>query len=371
MKSWKDDPRSATNPLFNDNKLKLGLFALNSGSQVMTLAPERYITDWDRADQTAAMMDRLGVEAMVSAMGWMGVPEDEPFTWTSALAARHAHIALIATFHMPLMHPSFVARASVTVDRVSAGRFGLNVVAGFNPDTFAAFGCRGVPADERYDHAAEYMELLKKLWTSEEHFAFEGRYFNLPKVRCNPLPVQKLPPVMNAGISGRGQDFACKYADMVFTLLEADMDDARAQIAHYKRRAREQFGREIQVWTQGYIVIRETRREAEDFLNYYAGEMADHQRIEAWLKALKMTADPHEDPARRARLYAGWAAGAGTRMVGTAQEVAKQLGALSDIGLDGMIWNTIEPETLLDHAGRALLPALEASGHRRARQQAS
>ena len=359
-----DDPRSATNPLFNDNKLKLGLFGLNAGAQIMSLAPDRYVGDWDRVDGIAATVDTLGLEAMVSLMGWMGDTELEPFSWAAGLTARHSNFCAISTFHMPIMPPTFVARAAATIDRISHGRYGL-IVAGFNPHTFAAFGAKALPHDGRYEHATEFMELLRKLWTSEEHFSFEGQYFNIPRVRCNPLPIQQLPPIMNAGISGKGQDFACKYADLVFTLLEPDRDAARAQIAHYKKRAREEFGREVQVWTHGHIVIRDTEREANDFLDYYAVEHADRDRIAEWLKALNVADATHDDPEKLKRLHSGWAAGAGNRLVGTAEQVAEELGRLSDIGLDGIIWNTIEPETLLGHVASGLLPALEAMGYRK------
>lgn len=363
MKSWKDDPRSETNPLFNANKLKFGVFGLNSGHQIMTLAPDRYVADWDRTDACSAVADRIGIEAIVSLMGWLGNPEHEPFTWAAALSARHRNPSFVSTMHMPLMHPTFVSKAAATIDKISNGRFALNMVAGFNPNTFAPFGGVLMNHADRYDYAAEFMDLLFKLWTEESHFAFKGRFFDIDKALSDPKPLQKFPPIMNAGTSGRGMQFACKYADLVFTLLEPDMDDARAQIAEYRRVAREDYGRDIQIWTHGYTVIRDTTEEAEAFLNHYAVEHADNATIAGWLKALG-AASQSDDPVKLARMNSHWAAGNGTRLVGTPDQVAERMSELSSIGLDGILWNTIEPENLLDIVGRALLPRLEANGVR-------
>lgn len=367
MKSWKDDPRSETNPVFGESKLKLGLFGLNSGDQIKTLAPDRYVADWNRSDSAMARLDEAGLDIMVSLSGWLHSPELEPLTWAAALGARHPGPAVMSTLHVQLFHPVFVARAAATADLVTRGRFGLNLVAGFHPGTFAPFGTQVEDHEARYAHAAEFVDLLKQCWSADAPFDFAGRFYNGKNIFLRPQPIQTFPPLMNAGMSGRGRDFACKYADMVFTILEPDLDAAQAQIQSYKRHAKEQFDREVQVWTHGHIVIRDTEKEAEEFLDYYAGKHADHESIAKWLAMLGASAPPTTDPVKLARLNRGWAAGSGTRLVGTADQVADELKKLSDIGLDGIIWNTIEPENLMKYVARDLLPRLEANGIRKPR----
>ena len=370
MKSWKDDPRSETNPVFGDSKLKVGLFGLNSGDQIKTLAPDRYVADWARCDAAMKALDQTGLDIMVSLSGWLHSPELEPLIWAAALGARHPGPGVMSTLHVQLFHPVFVARAAATADLVTNGRFGLNLVAGFHPSTFAPFGTQVEDHEARYAHAAEFVDLLKQCWSAEAPFDFSGKFYNGKGIFLRPRPVQSFPPIMNAGMSGRGKDFACKYADMVFTILEPDLADARAQIAAYKQHARDQFDREIQVWTHGHIVIRDTEKEAEDFLDYYAGQHADHVGIAKWLKQLGASAPPTTDAMKMARLNRGWAAGSGTRLVGTADQVADELKKLSEAGLDGIIWNTIEPENLMKYVARDLLPRIEANGLRKPRLRA-
>lgn len=365
MKSWKDDPRADSNPLFNDNRLKIGVFGLNSGHQIMTLAPERYTADWPRTNDVAAIVDDCGIEALVSLMGWIDHVEHEPFTWAAALGARYANPAVISTMHMQLMHPTFVAKAAATIDAVTQGRFAINVVAGFNPATFAPFGAKVEDHETRYAHADEFMELLFKIWRSEDKFSFSGRFYDVKDVRSTPKPIQQFPPIMNAGLSGRGREFACKHADLVFTLLDEDADTARTQIAEYKRIARENYGRDVQVWTHGYPVVRDTRKEAEDFVRYYTVDQMNKPAIEGWVKALGAAAPAGTDPVVIEKLHSHWAAGNGSRMVGTAEDVADEMARLSSLGLDGILLNTIEPERAVGAVAREVLPRLEAAGVRR------
>lgn len=362
MISWKDDPRANTNPVFNDNKLKLGLFGLNTGSNIMTKAPDRYVASWPRTNVTSVALDYCGLEVMCSLMSWLPTPELEPFTWAAGVAAITTHPMVLATMHMPLNHPVFVARAAATIDQISGGRCGLNLVAGANPATFAPFGVKMEDHETRYAHAAEWVELLKRLWTATEPFDFQGQYYQAKRALSLPKPVQSMPVLMNAGTSGRGQQFACKYADLVFTHPDPDDNVARVQLAEIKQFAQREFGRDVQVWTHGYTIIRDTEQEAEDFLNYFAHDHADHEAVSKWTAAIGAAA---QDPSIAWKYKRHWAAGGGTRVVGTPDQVADRLRQLSDIGFDGIMLNSIEPERLARGLATDLLPRLEQMGLRR------
>ncbi len=356
-----------TNPLFNDNRLKLGVFGLNAGHQIFSTAPERFLADWDRADVAVGMADRLGLEVAVSLMGWGRAVELEPFTWAAALGARYPNIAVIATMHVQLMHPAFVAKAAATIDRVTGGRFGINLVAGTSPDTFGTFGAQLEDHETRYDHAAEFIELVDRFWESQDPFDFDGRFYQIKNSVSQPKPVQRRPAIMNAGLSGRGRDFACKHADIIFTHVSDDRDAAQAAIAGMRSYARETYGREIQVWSHGYAVIRETEQEALDFLDYYAVQNADRPAIEKWVATIGANAAPDLTPEERWKFDRHWGAGGGMPLVGNPEQVAQALANLSDVGLDGVLLNSMEPETMLGHLGAGVLPRLEAAGLRKPR----
>jgi FMNH2-dependent dimethyl sulfone monooxygenase len=362
--SWRDDPRRATHPLFNDNRLKLGLFGLNAGTQAMTLAPGQYVADWDRCSAIVGIADRLGLEAMVSLVSWGAKPELEPFSWATGLGALHRNPAFVSTMHVQLNHPTFVAKASATVHAVTHGRFALNIVAGTNPDTFRAFGAPMEDHETRYAHAAEFMDLLKRLWTEDAPFDFSGRFYQIPKAVSLPKPSLGLPPIMNAGTSDRGQHFAAKYADLVFTHVESEMDDARVQLAAIKELARREYGRDVQVWTHGYAVVRDTQADADAFLQYYAVDHADTERVARWVKTLGENAQS-QLAADKWKVARNWAAGGGVDLVGTPESITEKLRALSRAGLDGILLKSIEPEHMLERFGRDILPRLEQAGLRK------
>jgi dimethylsulfone monooxygenase len=350
-----------TNPLFNDNSLKLGLFALNSGGTMMTLAPDRFTVNWDRCDEAMRLASSAGFEVMVSLATW-DRPEFEPFTWTAALGARHPKVATITTLHVQLMHPTFVARAIATADHITKGRTSINIVAGSNPATYAAFGMPFEDHEARYAHAEEFMELLYLLWSSEGPVSYEGRFYKVKDALCQPKPLQGRPAIMNAGTSERGLDFAAKHADIVFTHLpDGDLEATKKLTAHCKSVAFSKYRRKVQVWTHAYVVMRETQAEADAFLHYYAVENADRPRVEAYTKTLSQSGDGKTESWKFAR---NWAAGGGIALVGTPETVARQLIALNKAGVDGILLNSTEPERMLATATRDLLPLLDQAGVR-------
>src|SRR5690606_5273363 len=126
------------------------------------------------------------------------------------------------------------------------------------------------------------------MWNEEEEFDFSGEFYNVLRGASMPKPLQRpRPPIMNAGGSPRGMRFACQHADMCFAILTSnDPDECRKQIDEYKNTARNEFGREVQVWTYCPVVQRDTRAEAERYLNHYAVEMEDTASVDAWSAGL-------------------------------------------------------------------------------------
>ena len=90
------------------------------------------------------------------------------------------------------------------------------------------------------------------------------------------------PMIVSAGSSDRGRDFAAGNSDMMFTGIHAAVDDVASDIADLKARVKT-HGREIGMFTNCYVVCRPTRKEAEDYHDYYALEMADTAAVETLL----------------------------------------------------------------------------------------
>jgi alkanesulfonate monooxygenase SsuD/methylene tetrahydromethanopterin reductase-like flavin-dependent oxidoreductase (luciferase family) len=367
--------RAATNPIFNDNRFKLGLFCHNSSVIQMSTAPEKYSPSWPRSLELARLADAIGLEVIVSFAGWRGAyPDDprhcshreyEPFTWAAAMAAVTKYPAIIGTFHAQLTHPAFVAKAAVTIDHITGGRAGLNVVAGSSRLGFGQFGQSIEDHDTRYEHTEEFVAVMKKFWAAEEEFDFDGRFIKVRHGISVPKPIQKPhPAIINAGVSERGRRFAARHADIALTHLHGDEDNWRAIIGAYKAMAASEFQRPVQVWTHGYLVIGDTEAEANDYLRYYAEERADQRWVDAWIAELGENA-PKLRPDQLVHMSRNWAAGGGQNLVGTPEIIVDKLARYSRAGLNGILLTALEPEKMLGRLQEKVAPLLVQAGLRR------
>src|SRR5689334_21575565 len=106
----------------------------------------------------------------------------------------------------------------VTADQVSEGRFGLNIVVGWNEDEFQMFGVSQREHEGRYDYAQEWIDAVKMAWGPGEDSEYLGKYITLRKVRAKPKPYGGARPlIINAGASTTGRALATRNCDAFFT----------------------------------------------------------------------------------------------------------------------------------------------------------
>ncbi|ABQ70612.1 luciferase family protein [Rhizorhabdus wittichii RW1] len=376
MKSWKDDPRADTNPLFNDNPLKLGLFGLNGIGISMTNVPEAPNARWSESVAVSKIADEAGFEANVPYARWRGFIEEEPshrsglamdcYTWAAATSQLTSRGGVFSTSHVPTIHPIAAAKQCATIDLISGGRFGLNVVAGWNKPELDMFGAPMKEHDDRYAQAAEWIEVIRQLWTREEAFDFEGQYYAIKKGISLPKPMQKpFPPIMNAGGSDRGRAFAAKYADMAFVIVKSDdPDEIRREADLYRRTAREEHGRDIQIWTYAYVVQRETEQEARDYLNYYAVEHGDDRALDGWMRLQGMHTQLMPKDVMEAMRFRFKAGNGGFELVGTADQITSRLELLKQGGIDGVLLGWVGFEDGIQRWVKDVMPRMTQAGLR-------
>jgi dimethylsulfone monooxygenase len=370
------DPRAATNPLFGPNRLKLGLFGVNvSNGCAVTKAEERFRATWQESLAICSKADGYGYEAMVPVARWKGFGGEtnfngtnfDTYTWAAGIAQATKRCCVLTTSHVPTVHPIMAAKQATTVDHIGGGRFALNIVCGWFAPELEMFGRSIMEHDTRYEYAAEWIEVMKLLWTREEEFDFEGKFIRVAKGFSMPKPIQKpFPPLMNAGSSGKGRDFAAKYADMAFIHLDPhDLDRTKAHIETYRRLAREEHGREIQIWGNAYVVQRATQKEAEDYLKHYVVELGDDPAVENILNIQGQQMQrllPEAREAIKFSIKAGWG---GVPLVGTADRIVEELQKFTGIGLEGILLSWVDYLEGLDDWQREVMPRLEQAGMRR------
>src|SRR6202521_1905024 len=274
-------------PILNDNVLKLGFFSANcSGGMSVTKVPERWVNSWENNIRLAQLADDAGIEFLLPIARWKGYGGETDFegstletiTWACGLLAKTKNIMVFGTMHAPLVHPIFAAKQMVTVSHVSEGRFGLNIVCGWNQDEFEMFGIEQREHDARYDYGQEWWDVVQKIWTETAPFDYSGKFIKLKGVIGKPKPYIWRPVVMNAGSSGSGRAFGAKNCDFLFTVL-IDLEKGKQDVQSIKGIAAE-AGREIEVFTTSYVVVRPTRKEAQEYHEYYTTKMGDYAAVD-------------------------------------------------------------------------------------------
>lgn len=365
---WVD--RASTPVLASPSRLRLAVFAANvAGGSNLTTAPEALSGTWRDSVAIATAADRAGFEALIPVARWRGLATPgrraahrtfETFTWASAVAAVTARVQVFATAHVPLQHPVQVAKMIATIDHVSGGRFGLNVVAGWNDLELRMFGAHAQDtAEDRYAVASEWLRFLRRIWSQDEEFSEHGEWFSGERVLSEPRPLQRPGPVvMGAGSSVAGREFAAEHADLHVALLPTL--EGAAEVVSAAKRAAAAHGRELAVWAPVHIVCAATEAEAWAAHDRAVNEVADHEAATAALRLLLPDGVP--DEATRASLAASAVTGFfALPLVGTPEQVVEGMSALSSAGVDGLALSWLDYAAGIADYERLLLPLLTAA----------
>ena len=356
------------------NRLKLGLFGANcSSGRAVTKVPERWSGTWPDNLRLARMADDAGIDFMLPIGRWKGYGGEtgyqnatlETITWATALLASTKRITCFGTVHAPLFHPVIAAKEMVTADHVGDGRFGLNIVVGWNEDEFEMFGVEQRDHEARYDYAQEWIDAIKRIWSDDTVFDFEGKYIRLKGVQADPKPFgDSQPIIMNAGASPTGQAFAVRNCDAFFMQASrVSVEETAARVAQVKARAKE-HGREIGVYTVGVITCRPTMKEAEDYHYHVVVEQADWSAVDRLLAMRNITPQtvPNDEFMKQRAQFAH--GNSGLPIVGDPDHVAGKLIELSKAGLTGIAVSLVNYADELPYLCDEVLPRLERAGLR-------
>jgi alkanesulfonate monooxygenase SsuD/methylene tetrahydromethanopterin reductase-like flavin-dependent oxidoreductase (luciferase family) len=367
--------RNAT--MFGGNRFKLAVFGSNcSGGRAATTVPERWQNTFEENIRLARLADAAGLEALVPVGRWKGYGGEtnfegstfETITWACGLLAATQCLTVFGTVHVPIFHPVLAAKQIVTADHIGRGRFGLNIVCGWNQAEFDMFGLEQEGHDARYARGREWLAVLLRLWSEEGPFDYDGRYYRLKGVTGRPGPWGGQRPIlMNAGYSVVGREFGARHCDIVFDQPHY-LDRARDRIRDIRHIARG-LGKAIQVFTSGAVVCRPTQQEADDYFRYFAVQHRDDGAIDTMFNLSLNPANQRaitraEAEQLRSRYGAGYG---GLLAVGDPDTVAGHLKALSEAGFDGFCFSCVAYNDELPYFIQEVLPRLERMGLRRQR----
>jgi alkanesulfonate monooxygenase SsuD/methylene tetrahydromethanopterin reductase-like flavin-dependent oxidoreductase (luciferase family) len=363
--------------MHNGNQLKIGLFGANcSSGRAVTLVPERWSGSWRDCLSLARMADEGGLDFMLPIGRWKGYGGDtdyqgatlETVTWATGLLASTRRLTVFGTVHAPLFHPIIAAKQFVTADQVGEGRFGLNIVVGWNEDEFEMFGVKQREHERRYEYGQEWIDAIKTIWSDAEDFDFDGEYIKLKTVRGKPKPFGgSRPIIMNAGASPTGNAFAIRNCDAFFTQVSRDSVEQSTKIVQAAKDKAKELGRELDVYGVGVITLRPTQKEAEEYYRHCVIEQADWSAVDRIL-AKKNISPETVGAEEHQRQRNGYAQGmGGLAIVGDPDRVAEILINLSRAGLRGIGVSFVNYLDELPYFLDEVVPRLQRAGIREKR----
>ncbi len=360
--------------MHGNNKLQIGLFGANcSSGRAVTLVPERWSGSWPDNKKLAALADDAGIDFLLPIGRWKGYGGDtdyqgttlETVTWATGLLGATRRITVFGTLHAPIFNPVVAAKEMVTADHVGEGRFGLNIVVGWNEGEFDMFGVEQRAHADRYAYAQEWIDVIKLIWSEREDFDFDGNYLHMKAIRGKPKPYGGTRPViMNAGASATGQAFAVKNCDAFFLQASrTSLDETAGFVRRAKQAAREQGG-DIGCYTVGVVTCKPTMKAAEEYFHHCIVERADWSAVDGIL-ALKdispQTVPMAEYLLKRSQYAQGMG---GLPIVGDPDHVAAQLADLSKAGLTGIAISLVNYLDELPYFCAEVIGRLERMGLR-------
>ncbi len=366
--------QSTRNAMHGANRLTIGLFGANcSSGRAVTLVPERWSGNWQDNLALIRMADEAGIDFMLPIGRWKGYGGDtdyqgatyETITWASGLLAASKRITVFGTVHAPLFNPIIAAKMMMTADHIGEGRFGLNIVCGWNEDEFEMFGVSQRDHERRYEFAQEWWDAVLLAWSDKENFDYRGQHLDLKGIRAKPKPYGgSRPVVMNAGASANGRAFAIRNCDAFFTRADRDsLDETKSRVQNVKGQARD-LGRDMDVYTVGVVTCRPTKKEADDYYRHTVIDNADWKAVDGILKKKNLSPETVgvEEFQKHRRHYANGMGG--YPLVGTPDQIAGELADLSNVGLRGIAISFVNYLDELPYFTAEVIPRLRKLGLR-------
>ncbi|WP_420813250.1 LLM class flavin-dependent oxidoreductase [Pararobbsia silviterrae] len=290
----------------------------------------------------------------------------DPFMSTVALSALTTRLITISTVHILYgdLHPLYLARFAATADHIAGGKFGLNMVTGYDAAEPRMFGMQRVAHDERYDRADEFVDIMEALWEGSENITREGRFYRLEGAYVSPRPKYGRPIMVSASASQAGFEYASRHSDIVFTSSPggAIFERAIEVLPEHVAKIRAPYagtGRSPKVIIFPLIICKETRAEAFAYRDAIVAQ-ADLESIRAY------TARHSGGDAQgwQQHVPADRVLGGHVQIVGDPNDVADGLQRLHEAGFDGVQIGFYDYAPDLEFFAARVLPLLEARGLR-------
>ena len=341
------------------NPKEYGVFLpVANGGWIVSKATPPLDGGWEQNRDAALIAEEQGVDFVMAMGKWRGFGGEtghwghslEAVTMMAAIAALTKRVKVWATLHAILHNPAVAAKMIATLDHVSGGRAGLNIVAGAYRGEFEQMDAwdASLDHDARYDLTEEWTKIIKRLWR-EPSVTFEGKYFTFRDCVSEPKPL-KQPFLICAGMSARGFDFSVREADGCFIGGRNAAETAAAS-----RRAKvlaADLGKTIRTYCMMTVITAPTDGEAETRAKKYRDGL-DEGAVAGMLESYGAQGNAMTARAQGAFMT--------QTAIGSPHSCARQIETfLRDCDLDGLMFIYDDYPAGLRVTGQEILPYLRS-----------
>lgn len=336
-----------------------------SGGLVTSTIDQRTSWDFEYNKKLAQTAENNGFDYALSQVRYMASYgaeyQHESTSFSLALLGATERLKVIAAVHPGLWHPAVLAKFGATADHLSHGRFAINVVSGWFAGEFTALGEPWLEHDERYRRSAEFLEVIRKIWT-EDNVNYGGDFYRIRDFTLKPKPLNTAqrpnPELFQGGNSTAARRNGGRYADWYFSNGK-DFDGVTEQLTDVREVARS-HGREVKFGLNGFIIARDTEKEAQDTLREII-DKADRPAVDGFRDAVQQAGPSTLD---RKGMWADstfedlvqYNDGFRTKLIGTPEQIAERIVAYRRRGVDLILAGFLHFQEEVEYFGANVLP---------------
>jgi FMNH2-dependent dimethyl sulfone monooxygenase len=326
-----------------------------SGGLVTSTIEQR--TDWNYEynKKLAQTAENNGFEYALSQVryeaSYGAEYQHESTSFSLALLLATERLKVIAAVHPGLWQPAVLAKLGATADHLSNGRFAVNVVSGWFKDEFTHLGEPWLEHDERYRRSAEFLQVLRKIWT-EDDVDFRGDFYRIHDFTLKPKP-------LNTAERPNPEIFQGGNSTAALEDLRKDFDGVTEQLVEVRDHARE-ANREVRFGLNGFIIARDSEKEAKEVLREIV-DKANRPAVEGFRGAVQQAGNSTGD---KKGMWADssledlvqYNDGFRTGLIGTPEQIAERIAAYRKRGVDLILGGFLHFQEEIEYFGARVLP---------------
>ncbi|GAB3057865.1 LLM class flavin-dependent oxidoreductase [Salinicoccus sesuvii] len=342
--------------------MKYGFWMPIFGGWLRNVEDEGMPSTFEYAKKVTQSAEQWGYDVTLIAELYLndikGTSADSLEAWTTAAAlALVTEKIEIMTAVRPVFHnPAVTAKMAANIDRISNGRFTLNVVSGWWAGEASQYGADFTAHDERYARTEEFLDVLKGMWR-EETFSYKGKFYQIENAKLAPKPVQQPHPKLYAGgESEKGKDIITSHCD-AYVMHGHTVEEAKAKIDGMKARRSEADKPSFQSFGMAaYVICRDTEAEAKAEL----ARITDVKEAAGYAGFEDFTSKSELEQQIQLQDYSVSNRGLRPNLVGTPDQIAKRILEFEAAGVDLLLLQSSPQLEELERFSKQVMPRVEA-----------